>query len=77
MTSTRVKTSDYSFKNRWNRISKPFSMRRWENNPNTRPKRYGKTFIYYVCDVDGTEFTDRFCPKCGLEAKDFKRFHPI
>jgi len=72
-----IRTVNYNPKKKWNNTQKPFSMRKWENNPITRPKRFGKTFVFYVCEICKIEFTDRFCPKCGLEAKDFKRFHPI
>ena len=73
---TRQHASSFDNKRRWNNVVKPSALKPWQN-PIKSPRRYGKTFIYYVCEEDGTEFTDRFCPKCGLEAKDFKKFHPI
>jgi len=72
-----TRTSKYNTAKKWNNTQKPFSMRKWENKPNYHPRRYGRTFVFYICEVCKIEFTDRFCPKCGLEAKDFKRFHPI
>jgi rubrerythrin len=76
MTSTNPKYTDYNPKRRWDRVSKPFSLRRWQN-PVKKTGTFGKTYLFFTCDECGTKFEGRYCTKCGLEAKDFKRFHTI
>ena len=34
------------------------------------------TFLKFTCEECGQVWENkRFCPKCGLEAKDYKKFH--
>ena len=41
-------------------------------------QRFSKNVIFYTCDSCGNEgFQERYCPKCGLEAKDWKNMHTI
>lgn len=40
--------------------------------------RYAKSYVFYNCDGCGCKgFQGRYCPKCGLEAEDWKKIHTI
>jgi hypothetical protein len=68
----------YSKKDRFNHMDKPLSLRHGSHNRILESRRtFGKTHIFYKCDSCGTSFNGRFCTRCGLEAKDWKKYHTI
>jgi len=71
-----TKVNRYSTEDKLLHMNKPFSMRKWQN-PVQKRRRYGNTLVFFICEECKTDFHGRFCPKCGLEAKDWKKFNTI